>query len=671
MFSNLKIRTRLIASFLAITLLLGLVCLSSYIGLHKLLDSLTAYSETRESGAQAERNFSAETLADLFEETRDRAEMSMKWLAGVTVFALVLTLTLGLLVSRSITRPITLLQKAAEIIGKGCLDYRIPIQSADELGRLADSFNATTLKLKESYANLESIVENKTKELEEKIHEIKKAHAKNEAILASIGDGMVVIDQDERITIMNKPAEAMLGWKAEEAMGKLFTQIVPAEDDKGYALAHQTRPMRMALTLGKKLSSTAYYFRKDKSKFPVAITVSPINLGGSTIGAIEIFRDITKEKEQDTMKTEFIQVVSHELRTPLTTIREGVSQVTDGILGQTTPEQREFLAIALEDIDRLRRIIDNLLDISKIEAGKFELRKERLDIARLADGVCCTFAARAKSQGLILKRPDAAKPIYVYGDKDKLIQVFTNLIGNALKFTEQGHVEISFSGGESRVECAVSDTGKGIAPEDLPNVFGKFEQFGREHGAGEKGTGLGLSIVKGIIELHGGTIRAESKPGKGARFSFELPTYTPEEAFIDRINPDLKNAVKSGMPISVLQFAPVNGGESETASGERGKIEAIMKNLETVIKGHLKRPADKTLRFDDAVFALLSETNKYEAVIEAENILRDSCQALANGSASSSLKIFYKLSGYPDDGLTGQAVLAALRKCRPVTKSKW
>ena len=234
-------------------------------------------------------------------------------------------------------------------------------------------------------------------------------------------------------------------------------------------------------------------------------------------------------KKFDQLKNDFISTVSHELRTPLTVIRESISQILDGLLGETTKKQREFLSMGLRNIDRLSRIINNLLDISKIEAGKIVLNREKINIVDVANGVNSSFVPQAKAKGIKILTKFSNETIEVYADKDRIIQVFTNLVGNALKFTKQGHIEISVADMTEVVECGVYDTGQGIAQEDLPLIFNKFQQFGRIAGSGEKGTGLGLSIVKGIIELHQGKIWAESKVGQGSKFKFSLPKNDAKE----------------------------------------------------------------------------------------------------------------------------------------------
>jgi PAS domain S-box-containing protein len=233
--------------------------------------------------------------------------------------------------------------------------------------------------------------------------------------------------------------------------------------------------------------------------------------------------DITERKEAEKIKDEFLSTVSHELRTPLSITKEGVNLMLDQIPGKINKEQSSILKTAKENINRLAKIIDDLLDISKMEAKKLELDRKEIDAALLIDKVFEFFknAAAKRNINLNFKRLDSSIMILV--DEDKIIQVFNNLIGNALKFTEIGKIEITLNDIGNEVECAVSDTGRGISKEDLPKIFNRFQQFSRASGPGIKGTGLGLAISKNIVEMHGGNIWVESEPGKGTKFTFTLP----------------------------------------------------------------------------------------------------------------------------------------------------
>lgn len=223
------------------------------------------------------------------------------------------------------------------------------------------------------------------------------------------------------------------------------------------------------------------------------------------------------------LKDEFVALVSHELRTPMAVIKEGVCQLLDGLCGEITGDQRDTLTITLRNVDRLKFLIEDLLDISKIEAGKMPITRQPFDLQELLEDVSRTFRDRVEEKGLKLQIQPSRGPVRVNVDRERIAQVFVNLVGNAVKFTDQGKVEVSLEGRNGQILCCVSDTGPGIASENLPKLFEKFQQFQRMGKSGEMGTGLGLAVCKGIVELHGGKIWAESTPGRGCRFFFTLP----------------------------------------------------------------------------------------------------------------------------------------------------
>ena len=233
--------------------------------------------------------------------------------------------------------------------------------------------------------------------------------------------------------------------------------------------------------------------------------------------------DITERRRLDRIKDDFVATVSHELRTPLSITKEGINLVLDGIVGKVTEEQAKVLATSKDNVDRLSRIINELLDISKIEAGKMILDKRKINIVTVAKNTIESFRRMANAKKLDIRLVTAEDDIILYADQDKITQIFINLINNALKFTDAGYIEVSIKEIAGEVECSVKDTGIGISDEDLPKLFGKFQQFGRTAGAGEKGTGLGLSIAKKIVDMHNGEIWAESEPGKGTKITFVLP----------------------------------------------------------------------------------------------------------------------------------------------------
>ena len=279
---------------------------------------------------------------------------------------------------------------------------------------------------------------------------------------SGMSEGLIMTDEHDKIVLINPAARRMLGLDGEKSR-------VLSDD---FAWSAFSSLLKELAGTDKRLVSKELDLEKPYKMILRLDATSAKDSEGKKIGVVVLLRDITREKEIDRMKTEFISIVSHELRTPLTTIRESVSQVLDGILGATTDQQREFLSICLDDIDRLTRIINDLLDISKIEAKKLDLKKQMVDISGLVKSVNLFFLPRAKDKDLSIQNKFSREPIVGYVDKDKLIQVLNNLIGNAIKFTRQGIIEISLKDAPDSIECSVSDTGKGIATEDIPRVFG-------------------------------------------------------------------------------------------------------------------------------------------------------------------------------------------------------
>ncbi len=402
--------------------------------------------------------------------------------------------------------------------------------------------------------------------------------------------------------------------------------------------------------------------------------------GGSEIKALyqEIERKDQELSKLNDLKNEFVSTVSHELRTPLAIIREATSQVLDQTLGKINPKQKRFLAISLDGIDRLGRIVDDLLDISKIEAGKLALRRELTDIVKLAKEVQSNFLNQARGKGLALKLQCSSSRIEMYIDRDRITQVFTNLLSNALKFTEQGYIEMIISENEHVVECCVLDTGKGISQEDLPRVFSKFEQFNREFGPGEKGTGLGLAISKGIVETHQGSIRVESAPtfsnkfeevgvptphekadvgksGRGAQFIFTLPKVTSRQLFKEQITRNIKEAIKQESSLAVIVFEVKNFETLEKKL--RKRLDSILEGLEFIVKQNLRRRADVAMKDKRRVLLLLPDTDKENAPLVAGRMQKAMNSYLIKQKLRRQVAMDCKIVVFPEDGHKAEELL--------------
>jgi len=231
-------------------------------------------------------------------------------------------------------------------------------------------------------------------------------------------------------------------------------------------------------------------------------------------------------KALDQLKDDFVNTVSHEFRLPLTIIQESIRQIAEGMYGEVNEAQLKYFNMSLKNTTRLKALIDNMLDIAKIEKGKLEILKKNVDIVGIIKEVVSDFLQRIKRKGLEIKTDLPAQHIEVLADKDKITQVLMNLVGNAYKFTEKGRIELSAREKDGFIECSVADSGIGIASKNLPYLFSKFHQINPGGGQQDKGTGLGLVISKNIIELHDGQMSVESVEGKGTKFTFTLPKAT-------------------------------------------------------------------------------------------------------------------------------------------------
>jgi PAS domain S-box-containing protein len=461
-----------------------------------------------------------------------------------------------------------------------------------------------------------------------------------ECIMSSMTDALIVVNPDATLRSVNKAALEMLGYEEEDLIGQPVENIILQEEEEGL------RPtfFQKMVVAGSAFNTSLTFLTKQRKRIPVNMSGAAIRQDGQIIGLMGVARDmrqiraniseweekkieyeersknssrmqramlhimgdldvankdmgkVNKELQKlDQLKSDFVSTVSHELRTPLTVTREAISQVLDGVCGEINEEQQQFLFMSVEGIDRLARLIEDLLDISKIESHKIDLKRELVDIVSLAKDVSSSFAFAFQSKGLEAKYNFPKDKIELYVDKDRIIQIFVNLLSNAVKFTPAGHIEISIVDKENVVECAVSDTGIGISDEDLPKVFGKFEQFGREFESAEKGTGLGLAISKGNIELHRGMIWAESKLGQGTKISFTLPKYSPRELFKEYITNGLAEAIKAGAPLSIIVFEVKNYDTLREKFGQ-DIIASIVLSLGQLIKTDLRRKSDISIK---------------------------------------------------------------------------
>lgn len=366
---------------------------------------------------------------------------------------------------------------------------------------------------------------------------LRQAKAKDEAMLESIGEGLVATGKDGNIILVNRAFERLLGWREEEAQGKLFTHLVPMLDETGKKVEYADRPIQKILKKGIEsiTATTAYYKTKNERLFPVAITISPIVVEGEIIGAVEVFRDISKEKEIDKEKTEFVSLASHQLRTPLSTINWYTEMLLSGDVGKLTENQKKYLNEIYVGSQRMVALVNSLLNVSRLEMGTMIIEPEEVDVVALAEDVVKEQKPSLEARKIFLEEHFGANIPKIMADPKLLRMVFQNLLSNAVKYTHpEGHIKISIelrppsvglvftSKGEILIK--VSDSGMGIPKEEQDRVFSKLFRASNVRAEDTEGTGLGLYIVKSVVEQSGGTVYFESEENKGTTFFVVLPT---------------------------------------------------------------------------------------------------------------------------------------------------
>ncbi len=360
----------------------------------------------------------------------------------------------------------------------------------------------------------------------EQTADLRRLARQTEVLLTSVGDGIYGVDHEGRVRFINPSGAAALGYEPHELHGlRAHTDFhAPAED--GTPFPWESCYITEAVAQG--LVSSAeedVYVRSDGTTFPVEITASPLLDQDELRGAVVVFRDMTQRREVDRMKNEFLSVVSHELRTPLTSIRGSLGLLASGTLGELTPRASSMVAIALTSSERLTRLINDLLDMERIESGTRPMEVTSLDAAYLVAAATRQIDGLATSVGVQVVIGSCEGR--VLADEDRIMQTFTNLLGNAIKYSvEGGLVTVDATEQDSMVLFRVRDHGRGIPEDKLETIFERFEQVDSSDARQKGGTGLGLAISRSIVARHGGRIWAESVPGEGTTVQFTLPAAT-------------------------------------------------------------------------------------------------------------------------------------------------
>lgn len=358
---------------------------------------------------------------------------------------------------------------------------------------------------------------------------LRTSEARKTALLESIAEGVITTDAEGLITSINPAMERLSGWRQADVVERKYSEAFPAFDASGEPLPEEERILARAL-LDKAIATSRgfdMFFRiRDGRRIPVSTTAAPIfGDDGHSVGAVEVVRDVSSEREVDQLKSSLVSTVSHELRTPLTMI-QGFSEL---LLTRDLAEERsrEALRQINASAERLTRLIEDLLSVSRIESGRLVARTEPERLDEVIDDVVATFDEREDRPLALDVDPHLPE---VMADRDKLVQILTNLVSNALKYSEPpSEVRITAGKVDSTVQVAVTDQGIGLTEEEQSQLFSKFFRADRDEVRDAGGTGLGLYIAKSLVEMQDGRLWVTSELGRGSTFSFSLPVAPTED----------------------------------------------------------------------------------------------------------------------------------------------
>ncbi len=439
---------------------------------------------------------------------------------AVTVIGLTI---LSLILAQRVTAPIVAITAKAREISAGSLHQRLPLSSRDEIGTLATAFNTMTDRLAESYGALEQKVIERTTTLDQKMRELAAAKAKDDAILDSMGEGLIVTDGNGVILLINEIAAQLLGRERLDLQNTPIGDIV-LFDEQDKPLQTSDTPTQIALGTGQKTVQEVKAMHTIDGKISLNIIATPVVQASQTIGVIQIIRDITKEKEVDRMKTEFISLASHQLRTPLSAIKWFTEMLIAGDAGPLNKDQLDYEHNVADSTQRMIDLVSSLLNISRIESGRIIIDPEPTDLQELVSGIVNDLKAKIEERQQHLAISIHKELPKVDLDQRLIGQVFLNLLTNAIKYTPKGgEIDVFVSRKDDQLVTQVTDNGYGIPAAQQDKVFQRFFRAENAVKVETDGTGLGLYLIKAIIESSGGKIWFKSKEGEGTTFWFSLP----------------------------------------------------------------------------------------------------------------------------------------------------
>lgn len=435
---------------------------------------------------------SAVFIYQSLEVIRATTQETTKFILLVAGVAIILTTIFAFFLSTRIAAPLRKMREAAFEVARGKFDTKVPILTHDEIGELATAFNQMGRQLKFNMSALSQEKEQLS------------------SILSSMADGVITFNRDGTILITNPPADRFLQYWYYELGGlNSDSEVIPPEVMELFQQAVDTEKEQVG-----EISFQGRHW---------VILVSPLYSNRFIRGAVAVLRDMTEERQLDKMRKDFIANVSHELRTPISML-QGYSEAIVDDIAESQEEKKEMAKVIYDESLRMGRLVNELLDLARMEAGHLQLTMEEINISSFINRIIHKFQGLAKDNEIQLFAEIEKGITSISFDPDRIEQVLTNLIDNAIRHTPKGgSVKLSVTSEDTGIMIRVKDSGSGIPEDDLPFVFERFYKADKARTRGRAGTGLGLAIAKNIIDSHRGHISVQSKLGQGTTFSFLLP----------------------------------------------------------------------------------------------------------------------------------------------------
>ncbi|EMK2877703.1 cell wall metabolism sensor histidine kinase WalK [Listeria monocytogenes] len=410
-----------------------------------------------------------------------------------TLIAMIITAVLGILLSRTITKPIVEMKRQAYAMARGNYSRKVKVYGVDEIGELADSFNTLTKRVQEAQAMTEG------------------ERRKLSSVLAYMTDGVIATDRRGKVILINTPAEKMLRVKHESANGRSIIDVLDIGDTYQF---EDLMEVDGSLTMDRSTLDKPYVLRANFSVIQRET--------GFNNGVIAVLHDITDQEKVDQERRDFVSNVSHELRTPLTSMHSYLDALSDGAWEDKEIAPR-FLEVTQNETERMIRLVNDLLKLSRMDGGREQLEKSFVNFTDFFNHIIDRFEMM-KKETIMFKRHIPREPVIIEIDEDKVMQVLDNIISNANKYSpDGGRISFYLKKFEDEIEVSIADEGLGVPDEDLANVFDRFFRVDKARSREMGGTGLGLAIAREVIEAHGGRIWAERNKNKGTIIKFTLP----------------------------------------------------------------------------------------------------------------------------------------------------